>query len=103
MNVIRPGSTLRFRISLAARPTATRSRDSSSVTASASVSRSPSSAFSRTAETATFVTISSRLRHGAWHGDVAALDDADVAPRAGTLRDVTRAAHRRHGAWHQDV
>ena len=47
MNVIRPGSTLRLRISFAARPTATRSRDSSSVSASSSVIRSPSVARSR--------------------------------------------------------
>ena len=49
MNVTRSGSVRRPRSSFAARPTATRSRDSSSVIASASVMRSPSSALSRIA------------------------------------------------------
>src|SRR6266849_5822724 len=62
MNVIRLRSAFRFRISFAARPTATRSRDSSNSSASWSEMRSPSSAFSRTS-----VTVTSHSRTGAWH------------------------------------
>src|SRR5579884_3569102 len=47
MNVTRSGSWSRFRISFAARPTATRSRERRSWTASSSVIRSPSIALSR--------------------------------------------------------
>src|SRR5437764_1493068 len=51
MKVIRVGSVRRSRSSFAARPTATRSRERSSSTASASEIRSPSSALSRIAAT----------------------------------------------------
>src|SRR5579884_2747719 len=47
MNVTRSGSWSRFRISFAARPTATRSRERRSWIASSSVMRSPSTALSR--------------------------------------------------------
>src|SRR5690348_6160225 len=51
MNVTRSGSCSRFRISFAARPTATRSRERSSSTASSSVIRSPDVARSRISTT----------------------------------------------------
>src|SRR5919201_887737 len=51
----------------------------------------------------TVVTPSCASGDGAWHRDVVALDDALLAPRAGTPSDVTLPAHRSHGAWHRDV
>src|SRR6478672_9327111 len=51
MNVTRWGSCSRLRISFAARPTATRSRERRSSTASSSVIRSPEVAFSRISAT----------------------------------------------------
>src|SRR5262249_36048247 len=59
--VIRVGSALRLRISFAARPTDTRSRDSSSVSASSSEMRSPSTAFARISA------VTSHFRDGGWH------------------------------------
>src|SRR5438128_2127326 len=94
MNVMRSGSALRFRITFAARPTATRSRDSSSASASSSEIRSPSTALPRTS-----VTLTSHPRTRAWHRYVL----VDTAAQAGSLSCVTVRRALRTRAWHRCV
>src|SRR5438445_6392656 len=111
MNVIRVGSAFPFRSSCAARPIATRSRDWSRSTASSSVMRSPSRAFSRIC-----LTITSDPRHGAWHRAYfetaagrrvppphAAATAQPRRPRRRLARkDGAILGHSRSRAWHRD-
>src|SRR2546428_4359235 len=112
MKVIRLGSVLRRRNSSAARPTATRSHERSSSTASASAIRSPSSAFSRTWVTATWATLSClavqlplppMCRYGAprrtacSYGGRLRRDEADLRHRL-ELADVARQLQEREQA-----